>query len=53
MARGRSGFVVVPRDEPVVYDKAGEQVSARKPFAGRWEERYRLGERFEIWLTRT
>lgn len=25
----------------------------RKPFDGRWQQRYRLGDRYEVWLTRT
>jgi hypothetical protein len=25
----------------------------RRPFAGRWDQRYRLGDRYDVWLTRS
>jgi hypothetical protein len=48
----RRGFTVIPKDTSVTYDHNGEQATTTKPIKGSWEQRYRLGERYEIWLTR-
>ncbi len=53
VAKGPRTFRVIPRDRAVAYDRDGEERTTRKPFRGRWEERYRLGDRYEIWLTRS
>jgi hypothetical protein len=53
VASGRDGFRVVPLDVGVGVTRDGEVVATRKAFAGEWDARYRLGERYEIWLTRS
>ena len=49
-----AGFEVVPeRSAPVTVvgeESAGEK---RSPFRGSWDQRYRLGDRWEVWLTRS
>lgn len=53
VTRGFRGFRVVPRDVSVSYARDGDELTTRKPFDGKWEERYQLGDRYEIWLTRS
>jgi hypothetical protein len=51
-----AGFEVLPAAGTLVtiIDDAMPETDRerRKPFAGRWEQRYRLGDRYEVWLTR-
>lgn len=51
VATGRR-FKVVPGDVSLTYERDGEERTARQPFQGRWEERYQLGDKYEVWLTR-
>lgn len=52
-----AGFEVLPpagaaievRDDTVPETER----SKRKPFRGQWEQRYRLGDRYDVWLTRS
>jgi hypothetical protein len=55
VAAGR-GFRVVPGSAGVAVvgdDGVPAGDATRQPFAGKWDQRYRLGDRYEIWLTRT
>ena len=42
------GMVVTVLDDTLPADSREHQ----KPFSGRWEQRYRLGDSYEVWLTR-
>lgn len=53
VATGGSGFRVVPLGVAVTALGAAEPSPTRRPFTGRWDEKYRLGDRYEIWLTRS
>ncbi len=48
-----SGFEVRPEGAAVVEIGSEPETERRKPFRGVWEQRYRLGDRYEVWLTRT
>ena len=48
-----SGFEVRPEGTPVIEVGAVPEAERTKPFRGSWEQRYRLGDRYEVWLTRT
>ena len=49
-----SSFEVVPAPGITLVRVAPEgEEPRRRAFQGRWEERYRLGDRFEVWLTRS
>jgi Mg-chelatase subunit ChlD len=47
-----AGFEVHPeRGSPVT--PVGETEEKRAPFRGTWDQRYRLSDRYEVWLTRS
>lgn len=53
VARGQS-FEVRPEPSAGLIRLAPEGEDPRRaPFTGRWDERYRLADRFEVWLTRS
>lgn len=47
-----AGFEVRPEAATAV-TPVGESDAKRTPFRGTWDQRYRLGDRYEVWLTRS
>jgi Mg-chelatase subunit ChlD len=47
-------FLVTPQPSLVILDDALPESDRerRKPFLGAWDQRYRLGDSYEVWLTR-
>ncbi len=48
-----SGFEVRPEGAAVTELGIEPATEKRQPFRGSWEQRYRLGDRYEVWLTRS
>lgn len=52
-----AGFMVLPAQGTTItiLDELMPETDRerRKPFKGYWEQRYRLGDRYEVWLTRS